>query len=559
MSSPVDTTFVSGTTITSEWLNGVNDHVNSNESTVHDSSKISFTQSGTGATTRTLQAKERDVVSVKDFGAVGDGATDDTAAIQAAIAGAVSNATIYFPSGAYKISASINVISNGILLKGDGRMATGINPTSASIDAFHFGGGAVGSGPYRSGIEGMQISNPRKGVWFDKGCTNCYARDLYITGAAVGIQNNGDYTVNPKNDNIITSLHRVEVENFTQYGFYFYHCGDAYISECQTTGSNLSGKAMMVDSGVTAIYASRCNFLSSATGIEINDSVGISPNPGSFRTQPGQMFFSDVLGDTCTNYGWNISNAYQVTLTNCWGGGSTAGVGINIGAASKEITLNGCRALGNSQHGIVLGANANSRVKVIGCHSYSNGYATSNTYDGVYVTAGAGNFLIEGCQCYNDTGMGLSETQRYGINIDTGATDYFVVSGNVNMNNLTGGLRDASTGSNKQLFGNIPKEENSAIYLGNSSSSLHGIYQGFTTWDPANCPDGSIQVVGVTVTGAAVGMQALASFTSITGAGWILTADITSANNASVTLMNKTGGAVDLASGTLRVIAFNVG
>jgi len=63
------------------------------------SANITFLQAGTGAVLRDVQSKERDLVSVKDFGAVGDGTTDDTAAIQAAINTGFS---LVFPSGVYR-------------------------------------------------------------------------------------------------------------------------------------------------------------------------------------------------------------------------------------------------------------------------------------------------------------------------------------------------------------------------------------------------------------------------------------------------------------------------
>lgn len=59
---------------------------------------LSFLQSGSGAVTRSAQAKARDIISLKDFGAIGDGVTDDTAAVTARN---VAGMRTYVPDGTY--------------------------------------------------------------------------------------------------------------------------------------------------------------------------------------------------------------------------------------------------------------------------------------------------------------------------------------------------------------------------------------------------------------------------------------------------------------------------
>ena len=135
------------------------------------SSLVGYLPAGTGAVATTVQTKLRESVSVADFGAAGDGTTDDTAAIQAAInAKASSGGVILFPAGTYKITASLTWYSTvsankpGISFVGDGRDSTILKSYIANGPVFDIRGtksfASGGTGSYffnGGGIYGIQF------------------------------------------------------------------------------------------------------------------------------------------------------------------------------------------------------------------------------------------------------------------------------------------------------------------------------------------------------------------------------------------------------------------
>src|SRR3546814_16218869 len=104
-----------------------------------DASQIAFG-------TRTLAARLDDYTNVKDFGAVGDGVTDDTAAIQAAVTAALiaGKKRLRFPSGHYLHSGILATLtSSDWEIIGDGKTTTRLKH---SADRKRVGEGKRGSG-----------------------------------------------------------------------------------------------------------------------------------------------------------------------------------------------------------------------------------------------------------------------------------------------------------------------------------------------------------------------------------------------------------------------------
>jgi hypothetical protein len=71
-----------------------------------NASQVTYDPAGTGAVAESVQTKLRQYVSVKDYGAVGDGTTDDTTAIQNALNASLN---VYFPEGTYLVSSTLTL------------------------------------------------------------------------------------------------------------------------------------------------------------------------------------------------------------------------------------------------------------------------------------------------------------------------------------------------------------------------------------------------------------------------------------------------------------------
>lgn len=132
----------------------------------------SFAPSGVGAIVRSSNDKHSDHVSVKDFGAVGDGLADDTTAFINALA---AHYNVYVPSGTYLLSAPVE-IGYGKVLHGAGQSSV-LKGTSqaqdilvvpesyASISALKLEGGNAGVRLYGKNSPCVQNNLSELTIW----------------------------------------------------------------------------------------------------------------------------------------------------------------------------------------------------------------------------------------------------------------------------------------------------------------------------------------------------------------------------------------------------------
>jgi len=422
-----------------------------------DSSQVMFLQSGTGAVLRTAQSKMRDVVSVLDFGAVGNGVADDTAAIQAAIDSLPSSGgEVKFPKGNYKTTSPVTVTKNGVTLTGTGYGS--VITVSHTNDAFQFSSQLI-----KFKMMEIQIgtASDRTGyaVWNIKaGAQTGVIEDVRVTGNASSV-NNGFIFYENTHLAGIWSINRVQISGGVYWHSAVYLSADSSLGTCASHYLyELKATQFKVAAGGAFIYLSGAIDTVSAVSSGA-DTVGGPVLKTVVSAVGDQYFFPRWLHFTnCFAEAWasagviysagstvadlEIESCKDLRWVNGYIGSSTTGVKIGPYASSVSITDTQYINIGESAVTIAAGA---VDTKISGCTFSDISVISDGAANVIDVGANAKDFSI------TTNGFGNTSANRpfYGISIPA-TSDFFTVSGNKFRTNTSTGtfINNASTGIN---------------------------------------------------------------------------------------------------------------
>lgn len=334
------------------------------------------------------------VVNVKNFGAKGDGVTDDTNSIQSAINSVKeSGGIVVIPAGIY-LFTTLNVTGCDYLsLQGAGVGTTILRQTNTTLDAikctadtwwqsfkdftidtnisktsgsmFYFASGK------RTTLERIDIKGWYHGINFAS-YENCWVSKCSITEPS-GVGNG-----------IIAG----KIAN-THMG------ANLYLTECFLRGDNLADIGIQV-LDTDAVFATGNDIGAFNTGVKIEPST-ISDNHYFV-----QNWFDATHKGSCVEIG-GAGVKRDITFTGCWfASAGKSGVGVGTENALK-----------------ITGQGAYGTMQLTGCRFFNSAGS------GIYIDSPYSNVVFTGC-VIRECGNANTPSNNYGIYIGTSSNDAFV-------------------------------------------------------------------------------------------------------------------------------------
>ena len=305
-----------------------------------------FTQSGTGAITYPITSKIKEIVSVRDYGAVGDGTTNDTTAFQNALnyACLTKNVSIYIPAGRYKISGSLSMALTPVS-GGQNHFKVDVHGDGEATQLLQYGDGPL----FEVSGEAHQLSFRS----FNVICKTTFS------GSGTTLNNKAVFYFPSGNAESEFSYIRYTADSGeTTYGQSFYVCGasasndSVYFNNCTAVVNGWGykfgvGSSMFLNcgrilglgpdtqsigmylSGGNNVWMYGIDFNGLQTGLNVTQENG---------TTNRELFIAQCSFDYCYN-GIYIEDASYANIIGCWAA-SCNGACINYNPISDDGVLN---------------------------------------------------------------------------------------------------------------------------------------------------------------------------------------------------------------------------
>ena len=415
-----------------------------------NASNVAYDPAGSSAVATTVQTKLRETVSVKDFGAVGNGVTDDVDAIDSGIAylKSIGGGTLYFPTGTYAISTdSINGIkiqdASGITLCGAGQSATTIKSLSGNgghtlsifdsnnitienltVDGNRLAQTSSGHGIRGESITGLTIQNVTVqqaysyGIGLQDGIfKNVRIQNVNIeyTGADGMDCKNKDSDTGESNENLFISNVAVK-----QWGL--------RNDLTEQAGIDMRGAWELSNVFVREPGAITCHGIRFRFG----ESDDLANGLGGHKSKLAN-FYIDLGTTTTSGIGLSV-NAPFVTVTNGYIKGGSDSLQVISGGTTvtKDVSISNVYIDSHADEGIFINGNdvlisncvvtgGNEGVRTVGLRTKLIGCVMDGCDEGFVAQTGGDNLLLQGCTIINS----VTRAGR----IDSGVTGVQILSG----------------------------------------------------------------------------------------------------------------------------------